>query len=86
MDLFKTMSDVGAIRDTGLQIWDDGVWIPIERETWRSWTGHRAVWGIPYHGPVYEMGSSEDAEPWDGPRVCSCQKCQEHVALDAKVN
>lgn len=71
---------------TGLQVLADDTWLPATREVWRAWTGHRAVWGIPYHGPVYSMQSKEDTSPWDGPRVCGCSTCQTHVEPRSRLN
>jgi hypothetical protein len=71
---------------TGLQVEVDGVMLPATREVWRSWTGPRAVWGVPWHGPIYAMGSADDSRPWDGPRVCRCGTCQEHVTPDSRAN
>lgn len=75
-------------RNSGLQIWDENLesWIPVRRELWRSWTGHRAVWGIDYHGPVYSIESKTDSIPWSGPRLCHCRTCQEHVSPQSRVN
>lgn len=71
---------------TGLQVLTEDSWMPATREVWRSWVGHRAVWGMPYHGPVYALGASDDAAPWTGPRTCSCLTCQAHVAPDSRLN
>ena len=71
---------------TGLQVLTEDTWLPATREVWRSWVGLRAVWGIPYHGPVYAMGTREDAVPWTGPRTCRCNTCQEHVSPVARPN
>jgi hypothetical protein len=53
---------------------------------WRSWTGLRAVWGVPFHGPVYALADGDDTTPWDGPRTCGCATCQAHVAPDVRPN
>ena len=60
-------------------------WIPAESQLWRAWTGRRTVWGMEYHGPVYSLGGVAD-EPWDGPRVCKCNKCQQHVRPEHRPN
>lgn len=73
---------------SGLQVWDEEVssWIPVQRPLWRSWTGMRAVWGIDYHGPVYSIDSKTDSVPWTGPRICPCDKCQQHVSSESRTN
>lgn len=70
----------------GKSVMVEGSWIPVDAKLWRSWTGRRAVWGMEYHGPVYSVESSVDTKPWDGPRECSCQKCQSHVAILSRPN
>lgn len=71
---------------TGLEILVGEVWLPTERELWRAWTGQRRVWGIEYHGPVYNYMSSSDAHPYTGRRLCSCDACQAHVLPVNKPN
>jgi hypothetical protein len=86
--LSATSSDPSDLQlsNTGLQVQDGETWMPATREVWRSWTGPRAVWGIPFHGPIYSLHSKDDATPWDGPRVCSCAECQRHVAPNDRPN
>lgn len=60
-------------------------WIPAEVPLWRAWTGRRTVWGMEYHGPVYTLDGATDT-PWDGPRVCVCHKCQQHVRPEHRPN
>lgn len=55
-------------------------WFPTIEEVWRAWSGQRAIWGVPYHGPVYPLGASPGATPWTGKRECPCDTCQMHVA------
>jgi len=75
-----------VVPNTGLQVDTGEGWLPASREVWRSWTGSRAVWGIPYHGPVYSVGTKADDTPWTGPRACGCSTCQEHVAATHRPN
>jgi len=63
----------------------DGEWIPSTQILWRSWTGRRQVWGMEYHGPVFNV-DRDDSVPYAGKRVCSCSICQEHVIPAAKPN
>lgn len=69
-----------------LQIDTGTGWIPAEVEVWRAWAGPRAIWGVPYHGPVYALGAPADSPPWNGPRVCRCDTCQTHVSPDRRPN
>ena len=68
-----------------LQVEVGDTWIPATPEVWRAWSGRRSVWGTEYHGPVYALGAPEEV-PWDGSRICSCPKCQEHVRPTLKYN
>lgn len=79
-------ADDGAAPNTGLQVLEGDAWMPASREVWRSWTGLRAVWGVPFHGPVYALADGDDTTPWDGPRTCGCATCQAHVAPDVRPN
>ena len=63
----------------------DGEWIPSTQVLWRSWTGRRKVWGLEWHGPVFNI-DRDDSVPYTGKRVCTCTICQEHVASVAKPN
>ena len=63
----------------------DGEWIPSTQVLWRSWTGRRKVWGLEWHGPVFNI-DRDDSVPYMGKRVCTCSVCQEHVASVAKPN
>ena len=74
------------LKPSPLQVHDGVGWIPASREVWAAYTGPRAVWGVEHHGPVYAMGAPEDAPPWDGPRVCRCPTCQQHVAPSKRPN
>ena len=74
------------IPTAGLQVWIDGAWEPAAIGVWRSWTGHRALWGQMHHGPVYAMNTVDDTVPWNGPRACKCSTCQSHVARDSHLN
>ena len=60
-------------------------WIPATKVLWRSWTGLRKVWGMEYHGPVYNI-DRDDSVPFSGKRVCGCKICQEHVSPELKPN
>jgi hypothetical protein len=78
-----------ALPLTGLEICTDhatDTWISADRNLWRSWTGRRKIWGIEYHGPVYNLDSPEDSAPWSGIRSCSCQICQKNVDDHLKPN
>lgn len=68
-----------------LEIEADGKWIAADLSVWRAWTGRRTVWGMEYHGPVYAL-HAKDETPWDGPRVCVCGKCQQHVRAEHRPN
>jgi hypothetical protein len=61
----------------------EGEWIPSTQVLWRSWTGRRKVWGMEYHGPVFNV-DRDDSVPYAGKRVCLCSKCQEHVVASMK--
>lgn len=63
----------------------EGDWIPSTQVLWRSWTGRRKVWGIEYHGPVFNI-DRDDSSLWTGKRVCTCDKCQENVSSSMKPN
>ena len=63
----------------------EGEWIPSTQVLWRSWTGRRKVWGMEYHGPVFNV-DRDDSVPYVGKRVCTCSKCQEHVESSMKPN
>jgi hypothetical protein len=63
----------------------DGEWIPSTQVLWRSWTGRRSVWGLEWHGPVFNV-DRDDSVPYAGKRVCTCTICQEHVHPTAKPN
>ena len=63
----------------------DGEWIPSTQVLWRSWTGRRSVWGLEWHGPVFNV-DRDDSVPYAGKRVCTCKICQEHVHPTAKPN
>lgn len=89
LTLANTAEDIvpdAPLPATGLQVHDGDTWMPATREVWRSWTGLRAVWGQPWHGPVYAMSSKDDTVPWDGPRVCRCSACQAHVSPPDRPN
>jgi hypothetical protein len=60
-------------------------WIPATQVLWRSWTGRRKVWGMEYHGPVFNI-DRDDSVPFSGKRVCGCAICQEHVSPEMKPN
>lgn len=63
----------------------EGEWIPSTQVLWRSWTGRRSVWGLEWHGPVFNV-DRDDSVPYTGKRVCTCSKCQEHVESSMKPN
>lgn len=75
-----------AAPNTGLQVWslEFDCWMPATRGVWEAWTDLRAVWGIPYHGPVYPLGAPPGSAPWSGARTCGCSTCQEHVTADCR--
>jgi len=60
-------------------------WIPATQVLWRSWTGRRKVWGMEYHGPVFNI-DRDDSVPFSGKRICGCKICQEHVSPEMKPN
>lgn len=70
----------------GHEVQLDGEWVPTSQETWRSWLGPRRLWGVEYHGDVYELGTGDGSPPWRGARVCPCDTCQRHVAPDNRYN
>lgn len=53
-------------------------WIPASKGLWRSWTGRRRVWGIEFHGEVFNMDRPDDSI-FTGKRTCFCSVCQTHV-------
>lgn len=74
------------IRPPVLEIKLDRMWIEVDEETWRSWTGLRRVNGTDHHGPVYSFLTPEGAPPFTGKRVCGCAACQEHVEPRHRLN
>lgn len=86
--LFSDESQSDAPKPSHFQIdaIGDGSWVPVAEEVWRAWAGPRAVWGVPYHGPVYALGAPPDSPPWTGARSCRCDTCQAHVAPDRRPN
>ena len=59
-------------------------WVPTTSEIFRSWTGHRRIWGMEYHGPVYVLG--KDEKTYSGARLCPCAVCQESVSPEFRMN
>ena len=78
--------DDTIIESTPFQIHDGESWLPVGHTVWRAWSGPRAIWGVPYHGPVYSLLSTDDSSPWDGPRACRCVTCQSHVSAASRPN
>lgn len=70
----------------GAEILSGETWIAADKETWRSWTGHRRIWGIEHHGPVYNYLSPEGSLPYTGRRVCTCAECQANVTPTLRDN
>jgi hypothetical protein len=60
-------------------------WIPTTGTLWRSWTGRRRIWGLEYHGPVFNI-DRPDGTPFAGKRSCGCSVCQEHVESKFRPN
>jgi len=58
---------------------DEGTPLPANPLLFHSWTGHRLVWGVPYHGPVTPGGPASGVV-WRGSRVCDCEVCQSTVS------
>jgi hypothetical protein len=50
-----------------------GEFTPTSPDVFDAWTGLRRLNGEPYHGPVYNFGTST---PYEGPRSCSCHLCE----------
>lgn len=59
---------------------DEGTPLPANPLLFHSWTGHRLVWGVPYHGPVTPGGPASGVV-WRGSRVCDCEVCQSTVTV-----
>lgn len=74
-----TFTNDDPVPSTGMEIQVQSDWFPADRQTWRSWTGSRRLWGVEYHGPVYVYMSPEGSMPFTGRRQCGCKTCQEHV-------
>lgn len=70
----------------GAEILSGDAWVAADKDTWRSWTGHRRIWGIEYHGPVYNYLSPEGSPPYTGRRVCPCAECQSNVMPTLRIN
>lgn len=61
-----------------------GNWITaVSRDEWSAWTGRRRWNGVEYHGPVTYLGTTN---PYRGPRVCSCPRCQSTVEAPLRPN
>lgn len=74
------------LRPAHLEVFSNESWVIVDKETWRSWTGLRRVFGIEYHGAVYNYLTPEGSPPFTGKRICKCSTCQEHVAAPMKDN
>lgn len=82
----KQNVDDAQLQDTGLSVMLEGCWIPADRSLWRSWVGRRALWGIEYHGPIFDVESKNDDRPYEGPRNCGCKTCQSSVEPASRKN
>jgi hypothetical protein len=78
------------IMNNVVEIFDGEEWIPATPELFRAWTGLRRIFGMEFHGPVWNFGtdpeSTPEAQPYAGARVCTCSECQKHVAPQLRLN
>lgn len=73
-----------ALPHTGYQVLTEkGEWHIATQELWRSWLGDRMIWGHPYHGPVFKLGTDT---VYTGRRLCGCSECQSTVNSEERNN
>jgi hypothetical protein len=82
----KPVADVTSAMPRTFEILYADEWIAADRSVWRSWTGRRRLWGVEYHGDVYDVRTTDDDAAWDGPRTCHCVTCQRNVRPACRPN
>ncbi len=75
-----------VLPSNGCEIEVGDTWIPVTSEVWRSWTGRRKVWGMEHHGPIFYFDKPGRDKPYEGKRICNCDKCQQFVSPGDRYN